>query len=399
MLKIDFSHLISPIDEEVLSSNLAQLQKMSGADFLSHQPDMAYIKESAAALGAYKNIVIIANGGSRTSAWAFYNAFFLERNDVHFEFLSSAEPELLADIKRRLPAKDTLLLAISKSGTNINMLEPLLALQGYKAAVITEDEDNILSQIANIKGFPKFIHPQVGGRFSGLTSCALIPAALMGLDVDQIRSGAEEAYAKFAPSVPLEKNAALKFAAALLSLEKKGYTELFASIYSTRLYAFLPLIIQLLHESVGKEGAGQTIYGDYSPESQHHTNQRFFGGRRNVAGILMRVEKSSSDFPIHIENEIAQLELAKTKLSALDGESALSTMHHDLEGVLGHAVEKKIPALTLSLEEFGPKSAGYFMAFWQMVALYSAVLAGVDPFNQPEVERSKQLSWTLRTGK
>lgn len=397
MLKTDFSADVPQLEKTENAARLEEIRKMALPDFLRHAADPFYIRECAAKIAGYKNIVLIGNGGSRTSAWAFYNAFFLERNAVHFEFLSSAEPELIEDIRRRLPVEETLLLAVSKSGTNINMLEPLLALEGYRAAVITEDNGNVLSQIAAIKGFARFDHPEVGGRFSGLTSCALIPAAAMGLDIEAILEGAKRAYADFAFSRDLEENAALRFSASLLALEKNGYTELFASIYSSRLHAFLPLIIQLLHESVGKEGAGQTVYGDYSPESQHHTNQRFFGGRRNVAGILMEVEKSSCDFPIRIGQDLSELEVAGRKLSELDGESALSTMHHDLKGVLGHAAEKKIPAIKISLGQFTPESAGYFMAFWQMVALYSAALSGVDPFNQPEVERSKQLSFALRT--
>jgi glucose-6-phosphate isomerase len=36
------------------------------------------------------------------------------------------------------------------------------------------------------------------------------------------------------------------------------------------------------------------------------------------------------------------------------------------------------------------------MAFWQMFAVYSSILRGVDPFNQPQVENSKNISFAKR---
>ena len=41
-----------------------------------------------------------------------------------------------------------------------------------------------------------------------------------------------------------------------------------------------------MHESFGKDKLGQSYFGGQGPEMQHHTSQRFFGGRKNTEVVL-----------------------------------------------------------------------------------------------------------------
>ncbi len=94
-------------------------------------------------------------------------------------------------------------------------------------------------------------------------------------------------YKKCLPAVPVDENPALKLSSALYLLEKREFSEVFMPFYSVKMSGAIPLIVQLMHESVCKDGKGQTFYGALAPESQHHTNQRFFGGQRNVVGLFV----------------------------------------------------------------------------------------------------------------
>jgi len=396
MIKINYRNLLVKPDPKKYTAKLSEIQKMPLPSFESEKPDLEYLAREAKKYRKYKNVILIGNGGSRTSSLAFYHSLGAFRNNIQFEFITSPEPEVIKNIRKRFSKKDTLVLVISKSGGNINSIEPLLALSDYPVLVITGEKDNPLRKIASAKKWPIIIHPEVGGRFSGMTSCGLFPAALMGLDIKKIYAGAKDGYRKYDPKANQEKNSALKLALYFSELEQKKYTEIFTGVYSTSLFGFFPLIVQLIHESTGKDGKGQTIFGDQSPESQHHTNQRFFGGRSNAVGLFMGVDKQKNDFQLKVPQALSKIMFEGNPLSRLDGLQASQTLHFDLEGVVTNAISKKIPVVKMMISEITPEIMGEFMVFWQYFAVYSALLRNQNPFNQPEVEDSKKISLKLR---
>jgi glucose-6-phosphate isomerase len=396
MIKIDYRNLLVKPGAKKYKKMFDKIKSDPTPSFAQEKPDLSYIEKSAKPFQKYKNVILIANGGSRTSALAFYQSLFEFRNKVNFEFLTSAEPELIKKLKKSYSAKDTLVLAISKSGDNINSIEPLLFFLNYPALIITGEQKSTLREIAQRKKWPIVIHPPVGGRFSGITTCGLVPAFLMGLNIKNIYSGAQTGYSKYRYNAPYEKNSALKLAMHFLELEKKGYTELFAGVYSTSLFGFFPLAVQLLHESTGKDGKGQTIFGDYSPESQHHTNQRLFGGRKNAIGLFMAVEKSLNDTKVAIPKNLQTIIFQSYPLKDLEGLKGSQTMHFDMAGVMGNCQTKKIPAVEIWIDEVSEKNIGEFMVFWHYFTVYSSLLRDQNPFDQPAVEDSKKISLRLR---
>lgn len=400
MIKINYDHLLADDNlEDKYRDKLEDIKSQPAPAFETARPDLGYIREKAGEYGKYKNIISIGNGGSRTSAWAYYRSLADLRNDVIFEFVTSPEPEMINRIKKVYSPEDTLVLIISKSGDNINSIEPLISLLDYPTLVITGEKENVLSQIAAKKNWNKLPHPEVGGRYSGMTMCGLMPAALMGLPVDEIYSGAQAGYEKYNNQNEIVDNDALKLALYFYELEEKGYVDIFTGIYSTPLFGFFPLLVQLIHESCGKDGKGQTIFGDLAPESQHHTNQRFFGGRKNVAGLFIGQEKSVGDFDIAIPNELKDIPFKNGTLGSIDGNSARGTLHYDMKGVIQNAVNKKIPVAEIWVDGISPKTIGEYMVFWHYFTMYSAQLRNQNPFDQPEVEDAKVISFKLRTTK
>lgn len=398
-MKIDFSNAqISP-DTKGMEPLLEKIKGMDEPDFEKSKPDLEYIRSIAQKYAKYKNIILIANGGSRTSAYAFYNSLFRLRNDVNFEFLTSCEPDWINQLKEKYSPEDTLVIPISKSGDNINNIEPLMSFLDYPVLAITGDNKNALHEIAEKMGWEIVIHPEVGGRFSAMTNCGLVPAALMGLDIEKIYKGAKAGYEKYSGKKTISENPALELAAYFFELEKGGYDEIFASAYSLSLSGFLPLMIQLVHESAGKGNVGQSIFGDYSPESQHHTIQRFFGGKKNMAGLFLYVENPADDFAIKIPEKLKGIGFKSEKLEVLDSIKAGDTMLYEMKGIVGHCTEKKIPAIEILLDKVSFENIGEMIVFWQYFSIYSAVLRSQDPYNQPEVERGKVISFDLRLKK
>jgi len=61
-------------------------------------------------------------------------------------------------------------------------------------------------------------------------------------------------------------------------------------------------------------------------------------------------------------------------------------------GTKKDADEKNIPNVTIEIDKINEQSVGELLAFWHLVAFYSAILRDVDPFDQPAVERSKDIA-------
>lgn len=399
MIKVNYGNLPIPTTSEFgekYKNDLARVKNMPSPSFEKIKTDLGYIAKKARKYKKYKNIILIGSGGSRASAMAFYGALADFRNKINFEFINSAEPDLITRARKKYSKKETLVLVVSKGGDNINALEPLLLLADYPVLVITGEKESVLSRITTKRKWGIILHPEVGGRFAGMTSCGLAAAYLMGLDIKKIYQGAESSYKRYSLSADLQRNDALKLAEYFYDLEQNGYIEIFASFYSTPLFSFLPLIIQLIHESTGKGGKGQTIFGDYSPESQHHTNQRFFGGRKNIAGLFFGAEKTAKDISIKISKDLEKINLDGTDLKILNNIKGSETLRYDMEGVIKNCIDKNIPFAKITIDILTEENIGEFMVFWQYFAVYSAILREQNPYDQPEVEKSKAISLKLR---
>jgi glucose-6-phosphate isomerase len=366
----------------------------SKPNFVSYKEDIKVLRKKLKSYSDYENIIIIGNGGSITSFKAFYGALRGYANNKKFFIVSTMEPDFLTEVMKQCPKNKTLVLVISKSGNTVGVIESLLAFKGYEWLAVTSD-NGTLREIAERTGKECIRHPEIGGRYSGITSSAYVPAVLAGIPVEEINRGAHMIYNRCSPNVPVQKNPALKLSAALYSLEQKGFTELFVPIYSTRLVAFMPLITQLVHESFGKHGKGLTVFGGLAPETHHHTNQRFFGGRKNVIGIFISAGKQDKDMRVKVAKNLSDIPLRDGRLGELDGISFAKALELELRGVEHHSKAQRIPFVRLTVNRITPFSVGEFMAFWHYVAVYSAWLRGVDPFDQPQVELAKKVSFGL----
>lgn len=399
MLKINFENLQITPDAQKYQKELNRIAHSPAPSFETNETNLKALEKQLVKFKKYKNVILIANGGSRTSARAFYYGLADFRNKVNFKFVTSPEPRIVNALRKKYAKKDTLILIISHSGSNINNIEPLLLLLDYPVLAITGAQKSPLREMAEKKKWTIIIHPEVEGRFSAITSCALVPALLMGLPASKIISGAKMGYQKYSAKIPLEKNDALNLALRFAELGNKGYGEIFASYYSSSLVSLFPLMTQLIHESYGKGGRGQTIFGDYSPETHHHTTQRFFGGSKNVIGLFMSEAKMDKDLKIKVPTIFKKIIFRGQELRKLDGISAGQTLQFDKAGALEHCQNYKIPATEVVIDKVTPESFAEMIVFWQYFAVYSAMLRNLNPFDQPEVETAKKISFELRMKK
>ncbi len=358
--------------------------------FLTYEPDFAAMEEIAKQFENKSNIIVIGHGGSITSFAGIYNAF-REHSSKKAYFISTVDPDYISEVKITAPKETSVVVAISKSGETVTQIEALLQFLDYDMVVIT-GETGPLAEIANSVGAKIIKHPAIGGRFCGMTEVGLFPAMMCGIDAKSIFIGAKEFYAKFG-----EANDAYASASILSQLETDpGIIDVFMPVYDSHLYYLSSLIVQLCHESFGKDGKGQTYFAHTAPESQHHTNQRFFGGRKNIAGWFVSSESPLRDLTTKVPDNLKPIIIKNGSLSVLDGLPLESALHFEREGTIEDAKQAGIPVVDQTIEQRSPNEIGRLIAFWQLYAIYSSLMRKVDPFDQPQVENSKKISFSKR---
>ena len=360
--------------------------------FAKYKPDIKSIKKVASKYKSKKNIIVIGNGGSITSFDYYVRALGSPKNCY---VVSTMEPDFLRNVKMRCKPFETVIIVVSKSGNTVGVIESLMYFKGYKdVVVITENKESAIKAIQEKKGYDYIEHPVVGGRYSGFTPSGLLPAAIAGVDIDAVWKGAKSAYTKY--SIKRQSNDAMKVANIFYELDKKGYNEIFMPIYSSKLEGSINILMQLMHESCGKNGKGQTMIATFAPESQHHTNQRFFGGKKNMVGCFVVDEQDDSKTLVDIPKTLQKIKLRDGTLADLTGNSYQKALSAEFIGTREDTIANKIPNIVLNIGKVSPESLGSYLAFWHYVTVYTCMLNKVDPFNQPQVENSKLISYKLR---
>lgn len=381
-MKLDFYNCPQP-------ENIKDAKLPEKPEFVKYKPDFELMKKLAGEYHGYKNLLIIGHGGSVTSFYGFFHALkYQAKKDLYF--LSTIDPDYIYELKQKLKPEDTLIISISKSGETVTQIEMTMPFVGFPMLVIT-GKSSPLRAIAEKMKWQVVAHPVIGGRYTGLTEVALAPAAVAGLDAEGLYEGAQSFYQLYD-----RDNLAWRASSIFSQLEQKGFADVFMPFYSHNLFPMSALIVQLCHESFGKDGKGQTYFAHEAPESQHHTNQRFFGGPKNIAGFFTTADSflhpAAQNFPpvahsVQIKNR-ALFDINKIPLE--------KAMEFEALGTMEDAKIQGIPLAHLSVTGFGSQEIGALAAFWQLYAVYSSVLRGVDPFNQPQVENSKKISFNKR---
>lgn len=362
--------------------------------FEQHVEDIASLRERLAPFQQYKNILLVGNGGSIWSLMCYWQALGNKVNGKTIIPLTDMEPDYLAIIKAKYTAADSLVVVVSKSGSTVGAVENIFTFWDYPMLFVTDPEGPI-AQLAAVKQGTVIQHPTVGGRYSGFSSSAYVPAILLGLPVEAIEAGARAGYDQF--RIVEENNPALQAALILNQLEEEGYTSIFMPIYSNFLQTFGMQVTQLFHESFGKEGKGMTVLAVQAPESQHHTNQRFFGGPKDMVGLFLHVNQQANDsLSITVPAGTSDITLRSGKMGDIDGLSLADAFHAEYVGTFTNASKQGIPLIDVAVSSVTGETVGELMAFWHYVTVFSSLLRGVDPYNQPEVEASKVISFEER---
>ncbi len=197
------------------------------------------------------DVVLLGMGGSSLAPEVLRRAFGAAR----FHVVDTTHPAPIRRLGEALDPERTLFLVASKSGTTLEtrcQLEHFwdLCPVGHFFAAIT-DPGSELEEIALERGFRAVFHgePDVGGRFAALTAFGLVPAALLGVRLDDFLGGAVE----MADACRGAGSPGLELGLALGEGWRAGRdkVDIDPSTFGFGLWAE-----QLLAESTGKQGKG-----------------------------------------------------------------------------------------------------------------------------------------------
>ena len=396
---------------------------------LDHPEALSELLNFKPDLSAFDNFVVLGIGGSALGNTALHRSL----RPFHWEFLSREErkgqcrvfvwdnvdPDFLHDQmqlvgidNQRSDASKTIFNVISKSGNTAESMAMYLyvrsalekqGLDPKKHIVFTTDpEKGILRQISRKEGFKAFaIPPEVGGRFSVLTSVGLLSALAAGIDIERLFKGAQETKRRLL-STPVSENPAALIALHHLLYYEKGVSLSVMMAYSNALYPWADWYRQLWAESLGKRvnRFGQEVFIGPTPikalgvTDQHSQVQLYNEGKWDKVLTFLEVESFRNRLAIpsmHPELE---------GLSYLGNQRFNELINLELKGTEYALKKHGRPSLRVAFPCIDEMHVGEFILTYELATTLFAYMAAIDPFDQPGVELGKQATYALmgRTG-
>ncbi|HET8785691.1 MAG TPA: hypothetical protein VFM38_08660 [Candidatus Limnocylindrales bacterium] len=315
----------------------------------------------------FTTAVVAGMGGSSLAPDVLHRTFGTSEGYLGLRVLDSTDPEAVAAVLDDLDPLRTLFIIATKSGTTV---EPNAFLaEAWKrvedalervhhhvydrpgdAFIAITDPGKSVEAIPHHDEFREIFlnNPKVGGRYSALTYVGLVPASLIGTDLDPLVESANVMLGACRADDP-DANPGLSFGLALGTLARDGRDKL-TFLADDEIASFGAWAEQLLAESTGKRGVG-IVPVDLEP--------------------LGAVDSYAND-------------RAFVRLALEDGtDGGRDALANALEAA-GH------PVIRIVIPD--PIDLGGEFVRWEVATAIAGVILGIDPFDQPNVEEAKQLT-------
>lgn len=223
----------------------------------------AWADEMAGA--GFERVLLLGMGGSSLAPEVFAGVFPRRDGYPTLDVLDNTSPEMVAKMESRGLEK-TLFVVASKSGGTVEtsdfmayFFERMKERLGDRAAdhfVTVTDGGSELEKFSREAGFRKvFVNPgDIGGRYSVLSYFGLVPAALIGVDIDRLLQSAVKMLEASKSDDPGE-NSALALGCFLGDAWREGRDKM-TLLLSPGIRSFGAWVEQLVAESTGKTGKG-----------------------------------------------------------------------------------------------------------------------------------------------
>ncbi len=336
----------------------AILNRLGWLDAVAADPtDLARLRRFAEQVRAdgITHVVLLGMGGSSLAPEVLSRTFPRTSDRLDLTVLDTTAPDAVRDVDQRTPRARTLYLVSSKSGTTIETL----SLYAYffdrlgaetadpgRQFVAISDAGTPLSRLAQERGFRDVFHApaDIGGRYSALSFFGLVPAALLGVDLDAFTAAAAEAAERTQAATGADGHLALDLGFMLADYARQGRDKL-VLVLSPRVAPLGAWIEQLVAESTGKQGQG-IIPVNHIPGPDTPADGQVF--------VSVVSDEDEQDFNLELDRFAARGD----------------------------------PVMQWSLAHLSDLGGEFFR--WEFATAVAACKLGINPFDEPDVAEAKR---------
>jgi glucose-6-phosphate isomerase len=405
-----------PAEKQPLDAGFLEMPERLLAEFLDigNASELARLKSSADRLAAkVDSAVVLGIGGSYMGARAILeaccHAYYNEvepimrrgRPRMYFEG-NNVDNDVFLDLVRLLESRGDrwAIVVISKSGGTLEtaaafriLLRELRATLGDHAKELGElvvpvtGSSGKLFDLANALGckeiFP--VPDGVGGRFSVLSAVGLLPAAILGLDVQRLLAGAAAMNEHFRTAPP-EHNVVLNYVGVCHLMENRcGCDVRVLSTWGKRLEAFGLWYDQLLAESLGKQEHGALPLTIVNTRDLHSRGQQHQEGKRNKLITNLIEDHSNRDPAV-----VGKSELNQDQLNELADKTLPDILAAAIAGTNQAYRDDHRPTADIRLPMLHEHTLGQLFQMLMLATVVEGRLIGINPYGQPGVEAYKK---------
>ena len=380
-------------------------------DLPDHQETIADVLEYAEeAKTRFSDVVVLGIGGSSLGPAALQMALGRNPDAVPsgptLHFPDNVDPFEFDQLLGQLDLEKTLFNVVTKSGGTPETLAQFLIVRErlehklknrYRDHLVftTDPKKGHLRQLAKEEAIRAFsIDPGVGGRFSVLGPVGLLPAALGGLDIKNLCRGASAA-AEACSNGDILANPAYRFALSLCLLrDLKGARTVVMMPYSNRLLGLADWFRQLWAESLGKKFnlKGEEIFWGQTPEKalgatdQHSQVQLYMEGPFDKVICFLEVQDHGVDVVI------PRIYPDKPDLDFWGGHTLSELICAEKRATEEALRQAGRPSLTAIFSRIDAYAVGQFLMTLEVATVFAGSFLGLNPLDQPGVERGKVLT-------
>jgi len=298
----------------------------------------------------FQQAILLGMGGSSLAPEIFRKILGQGKGYLDLIVCDTTAPDTISSLSAAADSKKTLFIVSTKSGGTVETLSAMKYFFRQTCNVVGEgnagrhflaitDPGSSLETEAKKHGFRHIFYgdPDIGGRYSGLSVFGLVPAALTGADVKKLlRKVADDHAEIMAIGVKL---------GCMMGAGANARRNKLTFFLSDSLASFGDWVEQLIAESTGKEGKGiLPVVGEHPGQADSYGADRLF-------------------VDIRLQSDAAR----------------------DLT-----PLEKEHPVAKIALEQI--YDLGSLLYTWEVATAIAGHFLGVNPFDQPDVEASKQFT-------
>lgn len=350
----------------------------------------------------YENLLVIGIGGSSLGPQALIESLNTplwnrlskgkRKGKLTIDFIDNLDPQIIRTVLSRLKLEKTFFLVISKGGGTLETVVPMLIVKEWlgeekfykQSAFITTLNKGLLFELSKKYNVPVFSIPEnVGGRFSVFSPVGLLPAALCGLNLHEIKEGIKEAD-RLCQENSFKENIAASVALSGYFSYKANKNIFVLMPYSTCMKKVADWFIQLWAESLGKSSKGSTPLPAVGATDQHSQIQMFNEGPNDKLVCFIKVNKHKKDLVI------PDFSTTHKEFSLYSGKKVGKILNMELDATRKALTERNRANLLLTLPELDEYYLSQLLYIFEVSTAICGGLLDINPFDQPGVELAKK---------